>query len=223
MINPSSRLTNPASYHIQQMRFKEQQLDPPQMIDNPHIIFAQQQKESSPNLSDLDYSELTTTSSVSGIAATDLPPRSPTTLHNRLSHIPHDPQEYLYDHQQYYDRNKRLSSSSSGIAEYNNMMYFSPSPSSSIDQRYYYKSSGPFASVSAPANIGHSHMVGDSVPTTTTAEQGAAAMNSNNRFVATHDYHQRPFDQYQAAMMSGRTTAVDKNEAYEDDFAAQAK
>lgn len=63
-----SRLLHPTDYHIQQLRFGKESpigIDPTQMLNNPHLLFnqqQQQQQQESPNLSDLDYSELDTTS-----------------------------------------------------------------------------------------------------------------------------------------------------------------
>lgn len=56
-----SRLSNPTAYHLQQMRFKESTIDPAQMLENNTIFVGrqqQQQQQESPNLSDIDYSEL---------------------------------------------------------------------------------------------------------------------------------------------------------------------
>lgn len=61
-----SRLANPTTYHMQQMRYKDSSsmgIDPSQMLDNAHLLFTHQQhqnqqQQDSPNLSDLDYSEL---------------------------------------------------------------------------------------------------------------------------------------------------------------------
>ncbi|CEP12156.1 hypothetical protein [Parasitella parasitica] len=63
-----SRLANPTTYHLQQMRYKESPsmgIDPSQMLDNAHLLFTHQhqqhqnqEQQESPNLSDLDYSEL---------------------------------------------------------------------------------------------------------------------------------------------------------------------
>jgi hypothetical protein len=60
------RLANPTAYHTQQMRYKDSSsmgIDPSQMLDNAHLLFTHQQhqnqqQQDSPNLSDLDYSEL---------------------------------------------------------------------------------------------------------------------------------------------------------------------
>lgn len=70
---PSARLTNPTAYHLQQqesqyqMRLKDQVgIDPTQVMEHQHLFFAQQHQDNSPNLSDLDYSDLTTNTSSSG-------------------------------------------------------------------------------------------------------------------------------------------------------------
>lgn len=63
-----SRLLNPTEYHMQQLRFNSNKetlgIDPTQMLNNPHLLFHthHQQQQESPNLSDLDYSELDNTS-----------------------------------------------------------------------------------------------------------------------------------------------------------------
>ncbi|KAL9552690.1 hypothetical protein MBANPS3_003648 [Mucor bainieri] len=61
-----SRLANPTTYHMQQMKYKDSStmgIDPSHMLDNAHLLFTHQQhqnqqQQDSPNLSDLDYSEL---------------------------------------------------------------------------------------------------------------------------------------------------------------------
>lgn len=65
------RLANPTAYHMQQMRYKESLgIDPSQMIDGTNLLFVQQQQQQqqqeSPNLSDLDYSELANSSPMTG-------------------------------------------------------------------------------------------------------------------------------------------------------------
>lgn len=67
------RLVNPTAYHMQQMRYKESiGIDPSQMIDSTNLLFVQQQnqqqqkQQESPNLSDLDYSELANSSPMTG-------------------------------------------------------------------------------------------------------------------------------------------------------------
>lgn len=82
---PSARLTNPTTYHLQQqqeyqyqMRFKDQVgIDPTQVMEHQHLFFAQQHQESSPNLSDLDYPDLTTNTSSSGNGLTSSDPHRP--------------------------------------------------------------------------------------------------------------------------------------------------
>lgn len=70
----TTRLANPTAYHMQQIRYKDNPsmgIDPSQMMGNPHLLFAQHQQQQqqhqhqqeSPNLSDLDYSEITQSSS----------------------------------------------------------------------------------------------------------------------------------------------------------------
>lgn len=59
----SSRLTNPTTYHMQQIRYSEDHssmvIDPSHMLDNSHLLLSRQrQQQVSPNLSDLDYAEL---------------------------------------------------------------------------------------------------------------------------------------------------------------------
>lgn len=67
----NSRLANPTAYHMQQMRYKESiGIDPSQMMDGTSLLFVhqqqQQQQQESPNLSDLDYSELANSSPMTG-------------------------------------------------------------------------------------------------------------------------------------------------------------
>jgi hypothetical protein len=62
----TSRLANPTAYHMQQMRYNKDHtsmgIDPSHMLDSSHLLFSrqqqQQQQQDSPNLSDLDYTEL---------------------------------------------------------------------------------------------------------------------------------------------------------------------
>ncbi|CAO3607940.1 unnamed protein product [Mucor hiemalis] len=67
----TTRLANPTAYHMQQVRYKDNPsmgIDPSQMMGNTHLLFAQhqQQQQESPNLSDLDYSEITHSSPLTG-------------------------------------------------------------------------------------------------------------------------------------------------------------
>ncbi|KAI7860172.1 helix-loop-helix DNA-binding domain-containing protein [Circinella umbellata] len=223
---PSSRLAHPTSYHLQQMRFKDQAaigLDPTQMMDSQHIFFAQHQnpQESSPNLSDLDYSELTTTSSVTGMPPPDLQQhhqqqRSPILRQqpSQLSHTQHhdSAQNYMYDQQQQesnYSPNsnhKRLSNSSL-VDEQQQQQQRYPynattnttgnpnmmyySPTATTSSEYYYKSTPSSFAVSAPANIGYNHMHHPSL-----VDEGAATVMAPGpgRIMADqpiYDHHQQ--------------------------------
>lgn len=87
-----SRLANPTTYHMQQMRYKDSPtmgIDPSQMLDNAHLLFThqqhqnqqqqQQQQQDSPNLSDLDYSELANSPNNHG----DFQPRPTSSLYRQ--------------------------------------------------------------------------------------------------------------------------------------------
>ena len=102
-----SLLAHPTLYHIQQQqennRFKDSTSmsygDTTMLEQHQHMFFPQQpphhpQQESSPNLSDLDCSEFTTTSSVSGMPGTDLLLQSPPSAAQMSS----SNEDYLYNH-----------------------------------------------------------------------------------------------------------------------------
>ncbi|CDS13668.1 hypothetical protein LRAMOSA05842 [Lichtheimia ramosa] len=104
-----SLLAHPTLYHIQQQqenhRFKDTTSmnygDTTTMLEqHQHMFFPQQyphhsqQQESSPNLSDLDCSEFTTTSSVSGMPGADLLLQSPPSAAQMSS----SNEDYLYNH-----------------------------------------------------------------------------------------------------------------------------
>lgn len=101
----ASRLANPTAYHMQQMRYKDSMgIDPSQMMGNAHLIFAQQQQQQqqlqqqqqqqqqdSPNLSDLDYSELANSSPMTG----EFQPSARSSLYQQ-----NDSNEYIFDEDQ---------------------------------------------------------------------------------------------------------------------------
>ncbi|KAI8638543.1 helix-loop-helix DNA-binding domain-containing protein [Parasitella parasitica] len=96
-----SRLANPTTYHLQQMRYKESPsmgINPSQMLDNAHLLFTHQQHQQhqqhqnqeqheSPNLSDLDYSELASSPNNG-----DYQPRTTSSLYRQ-----HEGNNYMFD------------------------------------------------------------------------------------------------------------------------------
>jgi hypothetical protein len=161
----TTRLSNPTAYHMQQMRYKEAMgIDPSQMMGNAHLIFAQQQQQlqhqqqlqqDSPNLSDLDYSELANSSPMTGEF-------QPSARYRQKD-------EYIFDEEQakqqqyaYAIQMKRSSTEIDGgmvghHQHYNNKFQQQPGyyPSSSFENDNGIHSSLKQFAGSAPSNMGY--------------------------------------------------------------------
>lgn len=176
---PSARLTNPTTYHLQQqqeyqyqMRFKDQVgVDPTQVMEHQHLFFAQHQQENSPNLSDLDYSDLTanTSSSGNGLTSSDThrqsqPPPAALQHHHhfiRQHHQPSsvvDPSSTTMAPPPSSGTNSNSPDKDLQLEEYklqhppahysHSMMYYPPSSTTAMNsQSYYYKQTHPGGAV----------------------------------------------------------------------------
>ncbi|KAI9299838.1 helix-loop-helix DNA-binding domain-containing protein [Cunninghamella echinulata] len=225
---PGLRLTHPTAYHLQQQRLQNKDIDP--TLDHSQLFLAQHQQqqrnESSPHLSDIDYAELTSPSTLHtdymSYTSPDGPKMIPSGHHhsNRRS----IDQDYLYDEHSIdsslaFSAQMKRHGSDEGNSPYppsqhhhqttqqqqhQDFVFYTPV---SLDQRF-----KQFA-VSAPVNINYNHPA-HPVPTPSsfnddTLSDGTILSNTNLSYgknqTDPHSLENQP----------------DSLENYEDDYAAQ--
>ncbi|CAO3633717.1 unnamed protein product [Cunninghamella blakesleeana] len=225
---PGLRLTHPTAYHLQQQRLQNKDIDP--TLDHSQLFLAQHQQqhnESSPHLSDIDYAELTSPTSLHTDYMSYPPSDGPKMFHSVHHH--HNrrsmDQDYLYDDHSidsslaFSTQMKRNGSDDGNLQHHHHHHHHSQQQSAttapqdfvfytpvSIDQRF-----KQFA-VSAPVNINYNNTHPVPAPSSFNDDalsEGTMLSNTNLSYGKTHT---------EPHSLENHPDSLDN---YEDDYAAQ--